>query len=630
MRSNALAFALTSFTAFAQPDREWRHYGGDAGGTKYSSLKQINRSNIAGLKPAWTYRTGDVSDGKTLPVRSTFEATPIVVDGVMYVTTPFCRLIALDAETGKELWVFDPKLDKNKLYFSLYVNRGPAYWTDGKRARLFFGTLNGRLYSVDAATGKADADFGDNGSIDLRAGMADKFPQASYGMSSPPAIYKNLVICGSRVPDGEPRGPNGDVRAFDVATGKLAWRFHVIPRDGEYGSDTWPAGSRENRGGANAWSVLSVDPERGLVFLPLTSPATDSFGGDRKGRNLFGDALVALDAATGKRVWHFQTIHHNIWDYDLPAQPNLVTVKRGGQLVPAVAQVTKVGFTFLFDRTNGKPLFDIEEKGVPASHIPGEAAWPTQPFPLKPPPFARQSFRPDELTDVTPESRAECAKLIDGAEIGSLYTPLGLKPTLVFPGADGGANWGGASFDPETQTLYVNSMDVGRIVRMEKRGGNSDIPYRSRSLGSVDSRFWDSNMNPCQKPPWGHLTAIDLNKGEFRWRSVLGMVDRLAQKGLPPTGSVNLGGSIVTAGGLVFIAATNDKRFRAFDKDTGKELWVIKLPASGHATPMTYQGKKTKKQFVVIAAGGGNKYNTIHEADLEGAFSDALIAFALP
>jgi quinoprotein glucose dehydrogenase len=606
--------------------QEWRYYGGDAGGMKYSPLAQINRSNVTRLRPAWTFRTGDVSDGKTLPVRSAFEATPLVVDGVMYVTTPFNRLLAIDAETGQQLWAFDPELDKNKLHFSLFVSRGAAYWTDGKRARLFYGTLDGRLWSIDAITGKPDPHFGNRGSIDLRPGVADQFPHLSYGMSSPPAIYRNLVICGSRTPDGEPRGPSGDVRAFDALTGKLAWRFHVVPRDGEFGSDTWQDGARNNRAAANAWSVLSVDEKRGAVFLPLTSPATDSYGGDRKGANLFGDSLVALDAATGKRIWHFQTVHHNLWDYDLPAQPNLVTVRRGGATIPAVAQVTKMGFTFLFERQTGKPLFEIEERPVPGSAIPGEQAWHTQPFPVKPPPFARQFFRADELTSVTPESRAYCAKLIENATAGQLYQPLGLQPTLLFPGTDGGANWGGASFDPQTRTLYVNSMDVGRLVQMEKRPAGSEIPYRSRSMGTIDSRFWDPKLNPCQQPPWGHLTAIDLDRGEFRWRSVLGVVDELLAKGIAPTGTSNLGGSIVTAGGLVFIAATNDKRFRAFDKATGKELWAARLPASGHATPMTYWGKKSRKQFVAIAAGGGNKYNTIHE----DGFSDTLVVFSLP
>lgn len=599
--------------------QEWSYYGGDSGGMKYSPLKQIHTGNVTKLKVAWTFRTGDVSDGKTLPTRSAFEGTPLVDEGVMYVTTPFNRLIALDPETGKQKWAFDPKLDQNRIY-NLFISRGAAIWREGKKKRLFYGTLDARLFSIDPATGEPDPTFGVKGSINLREGVADQFPRAGYGMTSPPAIYKNLVICGSLAADGEPRGPSGDVRAFDARTGKLVWRFHVIPQPGEFGNDTWAADSWKDRGGANAWSILSVDQQRGIVYLPLTSPATDMYGGDRKGANLFGDSLVALDANTGKRLWHFQTIHHDIWDYDLPAQPNLITVVREGRKVPAVAQITKTGWVFVFDRVTGKPLFPIEERKVPASEIPGEEAWATQPFPLKPPPFTRQSFHPDELTNVTPESRAYCAKLIDGAVFGNLYTPIGLKPTVLFPSTNGGANWGGASFDPETMTLYVNSMDIGFVTRMVKRPDGSVIPYRTAGLGSPNSRFWDQKLHPCQRPPWGHLTAIDMNTGEFRWRTVLGVVDELLEKGIAPTGTSNIGGSLVTAGGLVFIGATNDSRFRAFDKNTGKELWTVKLPASAHANPMTFRGRNGK-QYVVVAAGGGNKYND--------TYSDSLVAFAL-
>jgi quinoprotein glucose dehydrogenase len=588
---------------------------------KYSGLKQIHRGNVSKLKVAWTYRTGDVSDGKALLTRSAFETTPLMIDDVLYLTTPFSRLIALDAETGKELWSFDPKLSKERPY-NLFINRGAAYWTDGKQKRLFLGTLDGRLFAIDARNGKPVDSFGSAGWIDLRQGVADKWPNKGYGMTSPPAIYKNLVICGSLAPDGEPQGPSGDVRAFDAVTGKLAWRFHTVPRPGEFGHDTWEGDSWKDRGGVNAWSILSVDTERGIVFLPLTSPATDLYGGDRKGQNLFGDSLVALDAESGKRLWHFQTIHHNIWDYDLPAQPNLITVRRDGRDVPAVAQVTKTGFTFVFDRVTGRPLFDIVERPVPKSEIAGEQASPTQPIPVKPKPFIRQSMTRDELTSVTPESREFCSKIVEDAVFGSLYTPVGLKPTVLFPGTNGGANWGGASFDPETQTLYVNSMDVGLMFRMVKRPEGSAIPFRNQGAGTPNSRFWDKNMYPCQEPPWGHLTAIDLNTGDFRWRSVLGVVDALLDKGLPPTGTSNLGGSIVTAGGLVFIGATNDSRFRAFDKDSGKELWTTRLPASAHATPMTYRGSRSGRQFVVIAAGGGNKYNS--------DYSDSLVAFSLP
>jgi membrane-bound PQQ-dependent dehydrogenase (glucose/quinate/shikimate family) len=607
---------LSSPSALSQ---EWRHYGSDLAATKYSSLDQISRQNVHLLKVAWTYHTGDISNGTAgSPVRSAFECTPLVVDGVMYLTTPFSRVMALDAESGKPIWTFDPELDKQRPY-NLFINRGVAYWERERARRIFLGTLDGRLFCLDAANGKPVASFGSNGFVNLRAGVADQFPERQYGMTSPPLVYRDLVICGSLVPDGQPQGPSGDVRAFDALTGKLVWRFHTVPKPGEIGHDTWEKDSWKDRGGTNVWSLMSCDEERGIVFLPLTSPAPDFYGGERKGQNLFGDSLVALNARTGKRLWHYQIVHHNLWDWDLPAQPNLVTLNRGGKQVPAVAQITKMGFLFVFDRLTGQPLFDVEERPVPPSEVPGEQAWPTQPFPTKPRSVARQSMNLDELTSVTPESRAECLTVVENARFGEMYQPHGLDYTILFPGTNGGPNWGGASYDPASSTLFVNSMDVGQVLKMVK-APEGKLSYRPRSI--PNGRFWDSNQYPCQQPPWGTLTAINLNTGEFRWRVTLGVVDELLARGIPPTGTSNLGGSIVTAGGLVFIAATNDSRFRAFDKDTGKELWVTRLPASGHATPMTFRGKQTGRQFVVIAAGGGNKYNK--------TLSDVLVAFALP
>jgi membrane-bound PQQ-dependent dehydrogenase (glucose/quinate/shikimate family) len=613
-------FALVIVLMAAFPPavaQEWPHYGNDPGGQRFSPLKQIDKSNVSRLKVGWTYRTGDMSDGVRYPSRSAFECTPLVIDGILYLTTPFARVIALDAETGKEIWTFDPKLNRD-LRYNLFINRGVSYWASENDKRIFLGTLDGRLFALDARTGKPVPGFGNNGWIDLRKDVADQFPSGGYGLTSPVAIYRDMVIAGSLVSDGEPQGPSGDIRAFHAGTGKLVWRFHTVPQPGEFGNDSWDGESWKNRGGVNAWSILSVDHERGMVFVPLTSPATDTYGGDRKGDNLFGDCVLALDAATGKRIWHFQTIHHDLWDWDLPAQPNLVTVRRNGMDIPAVAQVTKTGFVFVLDRLTGKPLFPVEERPVPQTVIPGEQTSRTQPFPVKPPPFTRQTFSFDELTNVTPESREECRKLIEGAVTGPMYRPIGPDWTIMFPGTNGGANWGGGSFDPTSGLLFVNSMDNGAMWRMIKRPEGSTIPYRNQSQGG---RFWDSNTYPCQKPPWGHLTAIDLNSGEFRWRVTLGVIDELLARGIPPTGTSNLGGSIVTAGGLVFIGATNDGRFRAFDKDTGKELWMTKLPASAHATPISFQGKKSGKQYVVIAAGGGNKYNK--------SVGDTLVAFVL-
>jgi glucose dehydrogenase len=599
--------------------QEWPYYGGDPGGTRYSKLDQINRGNVARLRVAWTYHTGDSSDGSVYPTRSAFECTPVVDDGVLYLTTPFCRAVALEAETGREIWSFDPKLDRTRPY-NLFINRGLALRRRGAEKRVYFGTLDGRLFSLDAATGKPAAGFGTGGMVDLRQGTGEAYRDRAYGVTSPPAVFENLVITGSLVSDGEPRGPSGDVRAFDADTGKLAWRFHTVPQSGEFGNDTWEKDSWRERGGTNAWSMLSCDVERGIVFLPLTSPSPDRYGGERKGQNLFGNSVIALEARTGKRLWHYQIVHHDLWDWDLPAQPTLVTLRRDGKAIPAVAQVTKMGFVFVLDRLTGKPLFEVEERRVPPSDVPGEEAWPTQPVPLAPPPLARLTMTRDEVTDVTPESRAECLKILEGARIGGLYQPPGLEYTVIFPGTNGGPNWGGASYDPVANRLFVNSMDAGQILKMVKAREGSAAAYVPR--GIPNSRFWDSNRYPCQKPPWGTFSAIDLDTGKIRWQVTLGVIDALLQRGVPPTGTSNLGGSVATAGGLVFIAATNDARFRAFDGDTGKELWVARLPASGHATPMTFLGRKTGKQYVVIAAGGGNKYNK--------TYSDALVAYALP
>lgn len=613
----APAFVLGQSTS---ANREWRFNGGDAGGQRFSPLTQIKRQNVSRLERVWTYHTGEIderakSGGEAFP----FQCTPLVVDGTLYLITPSNRVIALESETGREIWTFDPKVD-----FSRVPNprrsRGVTYWEgrDGAgvvRRRILFGTNDGRLIALDAATGKLCPDFGNKGTVELRQGVAERFPEASYMVVSPPAVYQHLVIVGGvRLTETSPRGPSGDVRAFDARTGELVWRFHTVARPGEFGHDSWAGDSWKERSGVNVWSSMSVDAERGLVFLPLGAPAYDHYGGDRPGRNLFANSVVALNARTGERVWHFQLVHHDIWDYDIPAQPNLITVRRGGRPTPAVAALTKSGFVFLFDRVSGRPLFPVQEQPVPRSFVPGEVSSPTQPIPAKPAQLVRNRMTRSEITNVTPQSRKFCTELFDSLDTaGGLYSTFGITPTLRFPGTLGGATWSGASFDPSTGLLYVNVNELGTYGWVASPG-EARAPW--------PKRFWDEDHLPCQQPPWGTLNAVDMNSGEIRWRVPLGVVDELHAKGVTGTGAPNLGGSIVTAGGLVFIGGSNDRRFRAFDSRTGEVLWETKLEGSGHATPITFAGERNNRQYVVIAAGGGG-YLSRHSAD-------ALAAYALP
>lgn len=577
---------------------------------RFSPLRQVNRTNVQQLQRAWTYEL-PANPGNEIEA---FESTPLLVDDALFFATQTGQAIALDAETGKELWVFDPLVGTAQK--RPVVNRGVAYWEGQSpikcgdqetsvNGRIFYVTPDARLFALDPATGKPCKSFGNGGAIDLRKGVASDWPELEYADTSPPVTYKNLVITGSAVQEFPSQGPSGAVRAFDANTGKLIWRFDTVPNPGEVGHDTWQDDGWKDRSGTNAWGPISVDVENGMVFLPLGSPSYDFYGADRKGEGLFGNSLVALNADTGKLVWYYQIVHHDIWDYDLAAQPVLMTVRRADREIPAVAEVTKTGFVFVFDRVTGSPLFPVEERAVSKSQVPGEATWPTQPFPLKPPPIARTSVTRDEITSVTPESRKDCLETFGDIVPARIFDPWGSTLKLEMPGTLGGANWSGASFDPSSGYLFVNTSDLGVVAEMKRQPPGSPEAYLWGSKWGTFARFWDSHHYPCQQPPWGTLNAVNLNTGDIAWRVPLGVFDELEAKGIPKTGIYNLGGSIATAGGLVFIGATADHRFRAFDSQTGKELWVTKLEFNGHATPMTYLGKRTNRQFVVIAVGAG-------------------------
>jgi membrane-bound PQQ-dependent dehydrogenase (glucose/quinate/shikimate family) len=615
MRILWLAMALTALApAFPQavPQRgDWPIYGRDPGGTRYSPLDQINTRNVSRLEPAWTYHTGE--HGRA------FETTPIMVDGMLYFSTQNQRIVALDPETGTQIWKYDPKSNGRE-------HRGVSYWPGDKDTppRILLGTGDGRLIALDAKTGVPVASFGDNGVVNLKAGITDKFPRATYAITSPPAVYRDVVIVGPNTQEGPALGPSGDPRAYDVRTGKLLWRFHTVPQPGEPGNETWGPDGWKDRSGPSQWGLATVDTERGMVFLPVGNAADSFYGGDRKGTNLYANSIVALDALTGALRWYYQVVHHDLWDYDLSAPPALIEVKRGGKTIPALAQITKMGLLFILDRTTGKPIFGVEERPVPKSDTPGEESWPTQPFPLKPPPLARMSMTKDDITTRTPEAHRFCSDWFSRLRHEGPYTPFGTTPSLLLPGTMGGGNWGGVSFDPKLGYIFVNTSSLGGTGHMVRADPGAPMPWRN---DGGYTRFIDEDGYPCQKPPWGELTAVNANTGDIVWRVPLGSYDEVESQGLKNAGAANMGGSIVTAGGLVFIAATTDSKFRAFDSRTGKELWVTRLDATGDATPMTYMARNGK-QYVVIAAGGTNRFRML--AKTAGQTADALIAFALP
>ena len=678
---------------------DWPVYLGGKTSSHYSPLSQVNRQNVTRLKVAWQYHSG-LDEVENL---SQIQCNPLVINGVLYGTSPRLKVFAVDASTGKEIWKFNPDINND---FAVHPNRGLAYWEDGEDKRLLFGA-GSNLYAINAATGTLIATFGNDGIVSLREGLGDRAKESYVVLRTPGIIYKDLIIVGSSLSETMGAAP-GHIRAFNVRTGKLVWVFHTIPQPGEPGNETWPVNAFKYHGGANCWAGMSLDEKRGIVYCPTGSAVYDFWGGNRKGTNLYANCLIALNAETGERIWHFQTVHHDIFDKDLPAPPNLITVTHNGRRTAAVAQVTKQGYIFLFDRENGNPLFTVNETPVPESGLEGEEAWPTQPVPSTPPPLVPQIFTAADATDISQSSHDSVTSMLGKVSTGNIFMPPSAGGTIIFPGFDGGAEWGGAAAEPDKGILYVNCNIMPWISRMipvdyskqknvqsgmtdyivncgtchgqNMEGNNSgtfpslrnlrsghkvdeikDIITRGkgfmpsfRHLGSsrIDAivayitddrkyqlitpeasgdtnyivpfahdgynRFFDKDGYPAIRPPWGTLSAVDLNAGKILWQVPLGEYRELTERGIPKTGTENYGGPVVTAGGLIFIGASKDENFRVFDKDTGEEIWKYRLPAGGYATPCTYM--VNGKQYIVIACGGG-KMGT--------SSGDSYVAFAL-
>ncbi len=592
------------------PAREWRHYGGDPGATRYSPLDQIKPSNVKQVKVAWVHHTEDARQRPS----TTIECEPIVLNGVMYIQTAQLQTRALDAATGKPLWNFDPRASRKERGPG-GISRGVTYWQnpDDAKDQRIYAPDSGRLHCLNAATGEPKASFGQEGVLDLIHGYDPDRHDQSVRLTSPPTMYQGILICGGEVGEGADAAA-GHIRGFDAQSGKLRWIFHTIPKPGEFGHDTWSGDSWKRLGGTNNWGGMSVDLKRGWVFASTGAPSPNYYAGDRKGANLFSDCVLALKAETGERVWHYQTTHHDTWDYDLPCQPLLMTMTQGGRRFDAVAQMSKMGLVFLFDRTTGKPVFPIEERPVPKSDVPGEELWPTQPFPVKPPPLIRMNFTEDDVTNLSPESRAAIMAVLRTSKYGSIYTPLSVEGPIVHPGFRGGVLWGGASFDPKLNRIFVNSDESVNLAALSKAAPDKDYQYELTKR----IRLADPDGYPAIKPPWGYMTAIDLDSGSFAWRVVNGEYEALKAKGVPKTGTYSTGGSVATAGGLVFIASTFDEKFRAFDSNSGEIVWEFGLPAAGYTNPCTYE--LDGRQYVTICCGGGKGFSKV---------GDEVMTFAL-
>jgi quinoprotein glucose dehydrogenase len=619
----SLALVALASTASAQAGNEWPAWGGDMAATKYSTLTDINRGNVAQLTKAWEWATGETPNATPRTRPGNFQATPLMIGDTLYLSTSYNRVVALDAGAGQELWSYDPKayVAGQPPNGTGFVHRGVATWSDGKQRRIFMNS-RWRLIALDAATGKPIRDFGDTGVVDLTRDLARNGKPVNklhYTQTSPPVVWRNLVIVGNGVADKliYPNDPPGDVQAFDVKSGKRAWSFSPVPRRADDdGAETWRDSSWKTTGHTNVWAPFSVDERRGLVYLPVSTPSNDWYGGARKGADLYAESIVCLDARNGHRVWYFQTVHHGLWDYDLPAAPVLGTVTVGRDRRDVVAVPTKTGFLFVFDRTNGKPIWPIQERSVPASDVPGEQAAQSQPVPSLPAPFAKQGFGFNDLIDFTPEIKARALETIKDYRVGPLFTPPSVGGTIVMPGAIGGAGWGGGAFDPSTGTIYIKATNQPALYKIIQ-------PTRSDSLNAdytadlsaqalrvvMPARDSTERMPPLpiSKPPYGTLVAIDLNTGATKWNVTLGDTPGLRNHpllknlNLPPLGVAGAPGPIVTAGGLIFVTGGGSTLY-AIDTQNGATLWSADLGQNGYSVPMTYR-TKAGKQFVVIATG---------------------------